>query len=170
MKRVNRGVKLYLLTMGCAVSFLMSAATFANYYSEALVSGSAQVAKWEFDAALYDGSKEVLSLVLQDTSGLAAASRIAPGSAGSFDIHFKKGNSKISQVYRIRTDRTSLPDNLKFYTDSACKKELLDTSEFPDTAETLTIYWKWNFTDIDENAWQTQAISASLIIQAYQKV
>lgn len=170
MRRLRRGVKLYMLAMGCATSFLLSAATFANYYSEAMVNGSAQVAKWEFDARLNGGSGEVVSFVLQDTAGVAAASKIAPGSKGSFTVLFKKGNSKTKQVYRIKTIRSSLPANLKFYIDSACTKELVDTMEFPDTSSTQTIFWKWNYTNVDENWWQEKSITATLVIQAYQKV
>lgn len=172
MKDMNRGVKLYILAMACAASFLLSAATFANYYSEAGLSGSVQVARWEFDAALAldKDSGEVYTLELRDTSGTAANGRIAPGSKGSFLIQFKKGNSSTRQLYKIKTIRTSLPEQLRFYTDAACTKELQDSEEFEDTLPTRTIYWKWNFTDTDETEWQTKSVKAGLLIQAYQKV
>lgn len=170
MKKLRRGVKLYLLAMAAAASSLMSAATFANYYSEGFLQGNLSIARWEFDAKLDQNGAGVVSLALQDTTGRSAASTIAPGSSGSFNIRLYKGNSNIKQFYRIKTTRTSLPDNLKIYTDSACTSELTDTMEFPDTVSTLTLYWKWNYTNDNENIWQKKAISATLLIQAYQKV
>lgn len=170
MKKLSRGVKLYLLVVGAAASSLMSAATFANYYSEGFLQGNLSIAKWEFDAKLDQSGTGVVNLALQDTTGPSAASTIAPGSSGSFRILLSKGSSNITQVYRIKTTRTSLPANLKIYTDSTCTTELIDTTEFPDTESTLTLYWKWNYTDENENTWQKKAISATLLIQAYQKV
>ncbi len=170
MKKLKRSVKLYLLAMGAAASSLLSTATFANYYSEGYLQGKLSVAKWDFDAKLDNAGSGVVDLQLQDSSGRSATSTIAPGSSGSFTIRFYKGTSNIRQIYRIRTIRTSLPDGLRFYTDSACTVELKDTTEFPDTVSTLTLYWKWSYTDVNENTWQTKAIKASLQVQAYQKV
>lgn len=170
MKKLKRSVKLYLLVMGAATSSLLSTATFANYYSEGYMQGKMSVAKWDFDARLDNAGIDVVDLQLQDSSGLSATSTIAPGSSGSFTIRFYKGTSNIRQLYRIQTIRTSLPDNLKFYTDSACMTELMDATEFSDTLTSLTLYWKWNYTMVNENVWQSKEIKASLLVQAYQKV
>lgn len=170
MRKLRRGVKLYLLAMAAAASSLMSAATFANYYTEGYMEGKLSVAKWDFTANLDKNGAGVVELPLQDSSAISAASTISPGSSGSFTIRFYKGSSNITQVYKIKTDRTALPANLKLYTNSACTTELTDTMEFPDTNTTLTLYWKWNYTADNENAWQTKAISATLLVQAYQKV
>lgn len=170
MRKVRRGVKLYMLAMLSAASSLVSAATFANYYSEAFVVGDVQVAKWEFDAYLNSDETDVVELLLSDETGLAASQRIAPGSSGSFTVNFYKGQTKTKQKYRIKTIRTSLPDNLRFYTNSACTIELTDTLEIDDTVTVFPVYWKWNFTDVNENSWQKQPIKATFLIQAEQKV
>lgn len=170
MKKLRRGVKLYLLAMAAAASSILSAATFANYYSEGVIQGKLSVAKWEFDAKLDAGGSGVVDLQLQDIKGLSAASTISPGSSGSFDIRLFKGSSNIKQIYKIKTIRSSLPDNLKLYTDNACTKELTDSMEFDDSLVTLTVYWKWNYTTVNENVWQKKGISAKLLVQAYQKV
>lgn len=172
MKKLRCGFKLYLLAMAAAGSSLLSAATFANYYAENTIQGKMSIAKWDFDASMSEvgGGTGVYTLPLEDVSGMSATNTIAPGSSGSFNIRFYKGESKTKQYYKIMTDRTDLPGNLKLYTDAACTTELTDEMEFDESIATLTLYWKWLYTDDNENVWQEKDIKAVLLVQVYQRV
>ena len=100
---------------------------------------------------------------------------IVPGDKGSFDLVMDASGSSVDMYASLRIERTSLPENLKFYTSSDYKSELHTYYSYLKTAsETLTIYWYWN-PYIDDakdsefiNSNNTENLSASIMINAVQ--
>ena len=100
---------------------------------------------------------------------------IVPGDKGSFDLVMDASGSSVDMYASLRIERTSLPENLKFYTSSDYKSELHTYySYLKKGSETLTIYWYWN-PYIDDakdsefiNSNNTENLSASIMINAVQ--
>ena len=100
---------------------------------------------------------------------------IVPGDKGSFDLVMDATGSSVDMYASLRIERTSLPENLKFYTTSDYKSELHTYySYLKKGSETLTIYWYWN-PYIDDakdsefiNSNNTENLSASIMINAVQ--
>ena len=100
---------------------------------------------------------------------------IVPGDKGSFDLVMDATGSSVDMYASLRIERTSLPENLKFYTSSDYKSELHTYYSYLKTAsETLTIYWYWNpyIDDTKDNEFinsnNTENLSASVMINAVQ--
>ena len=100
---------------------------------------------------------------------------IVPGDKGSFDLVMDASGSSVDMYASLRIERTSLPENLKFYTSSDYKSELHTYySYLKKGSETLTIYWYWN-PYIDDakdsefiNSNNTENLDASVMINAVQ--
>ena len=100
---------------------------------------------------------------------------IVPGDKGSFDLVMDATGSSVDMYASLRIERTSLPENLKFYTTSDYKSELHTYYSYLKTAsETLTIYWYWNpyVDDTKDNEFinsnNTENLDASIIVNAVQ--
>ena len=100
---------------------------------------------------------------------------IVPGDKGSFDLVMDATGSSVDMYASLRIERTSLPENLKFYTSSDYKSELHTYYSYLKTAsETLTIYWYWNpyIDDTKDNEFinsnNTENLDASIIVNAVQ--
>ena len=100
---------------------------------------------------------------------------IVPGDKGSFDLVMDATGSSVDMYASLRIERTSLPENLKFYTTSDYKSELHTYYSYLKTAsETLTIYWYWNpyIDDTKDNEFinsnNTENLDASIIVNAVQ--
>ncbi len=100
---------------------------------------------------------------------------IVPGDKGSFDLVMDASGSSVDMYASLRIERTSLPENLKFYTSSDYKSELHTYYSYLKTgSETLTIYWYWNpyIDDTKDNEFinsnNTENLDASIIVNAVQ--
>ena len=100
---------------------------------------------------------------------------IVPGDKGSFDLVMDATGSSVDMYASLRIERTSLPENLKFYISSDYKSELHTYYSYLKTAsETLTIYWYWNpyIDDTKDNEFinsnNTENLDASIIVNAVQ--
>ena len=100
---------------------------------------------------------------------------IVPGDRGSFDLVMDASGSSVDMYASLRIERTSLPENLKFYTSSDYKSELHTYYSYLKTgSESLTIYWYWNpyIDDTKDNEFinsnNTENLDASIIVNAVQ--
>jgi hypothetical protein len=73
----------------------------------------------------------------------------------------------------IDTENSKMPVNFKLYADSNYTIEFsgyTGITELGDTSATRNIYWKWNYTTIDETEeWMGKDISLQLNISAEQR-
>ncbi|MBQ8132347.1 MAG: hypothetical protein IJ193_07645 [Bacilli bacterium] len=180
--RVNKGnyrkTKFFLKTiLGFLIVFVVIVPfTYARYTDSRTVQHNVRVATWSFKIG---DSTSVYNIDLADTitENNYSSTKVVPGTCGiiQFSIDFR--STKVDTAYQITIDstNTNLPANLKLYTDSDY------TTLFTGYSGTVTlnnisstllkrIYWKWDFTNDDENSWANQQIKLSLKAEAQQEV
>ena len=74
-------------------------------------------------------------------------------------LDFSTTQVSVEYSSTVDQDSLSLPENLKFYEDAQMQKEFTKfngISEVSDSNRKITksIYWKWAFSNDDENEWQ----------------
>ena len=139
------------------------------YYSRAVTGNiTAQTGKVVFNVSGFTEVNQSKVITLKDGA-------IVPGDKGSFELTMDSTGSSVDMYASLRIERTSLPENLKFYTTSDCKSELHTYYSYLQTgSETLTIYWYWNPYIDDEkdnefiNSNNTENLNASIVINAVQ--
>ena len=139
------------------------------YYSRAVTGNiTAQTGKVIFNVSGFTEVNQSKVITLKDGA-------IVPGDKGSFELTMDSTGSGVDMYASLRIERTSLPENLKFYTTSDCKSELHTYYSYLQTgSETLTIYWYWNPYIDDEkdnefiNSNNTENLNASIVINAVQ--
>lgn len=125
--------------------------------------------------------------------------KVVPGTKGKIQINLDFSGTEVNAEYSVIIAlpgllQNSVPPNLKFYKDANCtvpypnvienaeyQKYLNGTSTFtPEYTTALmaefseekvsTIYWKWNFTDDNENNYQDNYFLMPALVTARQKV
>ncbi len=139
---------------------------------------SFEVAKWSLKVNYK--TRESVTIELKDTliQNNYSMTKVIPGTKGKIDLEIDFTNTEVSTKYNISVDATnsSLPDNLKLYTDAEMTNELTSIDgvvnlEDIDTAITKEIYWKWIFTDTDETAdWSNKDITLELVLNTSQRI
>ena len=148
-----------LLLVGATSGYVAS--TYAKYTSEITGNnGTATVAKWSFED---DNTAQTLTINLAETydATTLVANKIAPGTAGSFNIALSNENSEVGVDFVVAlTSITNKPTNLKFYkTRSGSAGAYTYSNEItPGTTEitgqlaaedstglNVPIYWVWAY-------------------------
>ncbi len=133
--------------------------TMAKYVTEVTGTGSATVAKWSFKANNETTTFADINIASTAYTNInnADKNRIAPGTAGSFDIMLDATGSDVAVGYTIAfTNLSNQPTNLKFYSDKEMTQEITNLStgltgaiDYNATADamktTKTVYWKWDY-------------------------
>ena len=134
--------------------------TMAKYVTEVTGTGSATVAKWSFKA---NGSDTTLTEVnIANTAYTnVATGKIAPGTAGSFDIALDAKGSEVAVDYAIELSNLgNMPKGLNVYeganktsgitvTGGVATLEGSIGKDSVDTPVKKTIYWVWDGADTD---------------------
>lgn len=163
MKRKNKKSLILialLLLVGITSGYVAS--TYAKYTSEITGNnGTATVAKWAFET---DNASQTLTINLAQTydATTLVANKIAPGTAGSFNIALSNEHGEVGVDFTISLDSiTNIPTNLKFYKDANYTTELTPgTSTITgqlvageNSFAGVPIYWRWEY--------ETSAISTN---------
>lgn len=125
--------------------------------------------------------------------------KVVPGTKGKIQINLDFSGTEVNAEYAVIIAlpgllQNSVPPNLKFYKDANCtvpyhnvienaeyQKYIDGTSTFTPEYKTAlmaefseekvsTIYWKWNFTDDNENNYQDKNFLMGALVTARQKV
>lgn len=125
--------------------------------------------------------------------------KVVPGTKGKIQINIDFSGTEVNAEYAVIIAlpgvlQNSVPPNLKFYKDANCtvpypnlienaeyQKYINGTSTFIPEYQTAlmaefnvekvsTIYWKWNFTDDNENNYQDKSFQMTALVTARQKV
>lgn len=125
--------------------------------------------------------------------------KVVPGTKGKIKINLDFSGTEVNAEYAViiapsGSLQNSVPPNLKFYKDANCtvpypnlienaeyQKYINGTSTFTPEYQTAlmaefnaekvsTIYWKWNFTDDNENNYQDKSFQMTALVTARQKV
>ena len=123
--------------------------TFAKYRTQLDSSNqTATVAKWNFGED--NTNTFTFSLANTYTESTLVRGKIAPGTQGELTFNVSNKNTEVGTQYTIALSNTNAPTNIKFYSDSACTSELVDSkltgTLAPKAAsQTVKIYWKWAY-------------------------
>lgn len=161
-KKNKNAIVLMVLLLLIAITALYVASTYAKYTSDITGNnGTATVAKWAFTT---DNPQQTLTINLAENydATTLVSGKIAPGTAGSFNVAVKNGTSETGVDFTIKLNSISnIPTNLKFYKDASYTTELVPgTSTITgqltagdSTGVIVPIYWKW--------AYETDAIATN---------
>lgn len=164
---MNKRLKVAIILIAVILlSALVISITYSKYFSKITGTGTATVAKWNFEV---NGKTDTLGTIkLGNTASKnskVADGKIAPGTDGKFDVEINANGTEVDLEYEIKFANVqgSIPDNLKFYEDSKFQTEIPDlaskgykgtiTKEQTGTKQTVSFYWKWDYetTDITTN-------------------
>ena len=139
---------------------------------------TAQVAKWSLK--VNSKTRESILIELKDTiiQNNYSMTKVIPGTKGKIDIEIDFTDTEVSTTYNIAINsaNSSLPDNLKLYTDAEMTNELTSINGIVNLEDinnviTKEIYWKWIFTDTDETAdWSNKDITLELVLNTSQRI
>jgi len=166
-----------LLLNGAIIPSISSA--YAMYGSTTNAVGTIEVAKWSYKVNL--NQQQQLNIDLKDTiiENNYSTTTVIPGTKGEIDIELDFSGTEVDALYELRfnSERT-LPSNIKFYEDATMTKEIDLNSAI--TGKVLKnnnnepvlvkLYWKWIFTDENENAWANASIVLGLVLEATQSL
>ena len=182
------------LMMACLLTTCVISGTFAKFTSQASGSTTVKVATWEFTLNGTKQSEEFainLGATVDTVDGNTDnevdlgddLNVIAPGTKGSFSIELVN-NSQVSASYAVSfayEDASNAPANLKFCaTENGTYSTLADlgtaldgTLKYKNDANnddqtTITVYWKWEFTDTDETSYAGNEIVINATIDLTQ--
>ncbi len=99
--------------------------------------------------------------------------KIQPGSYGSFDLVLSAAGSEVPVTYNAVFGGlgNAAPANLALYSDSGYTTPLANVNGDVIAAggqKTVTIYWKWLYTDTDETTYAGQTLDLPITITGYQ--
>lgn len=157
--------------LALALTFIttcMMGSTLARYTSEAVGTGAVAIAKWSpkvSGAGQPLDSANKFTFTLQETKNindLVDPEAVAPGDTGKIDYEFSSNGSQVDIAGTVKIDTDALDskikDAIKFYSDADFKNPIeekgIETSIIKanaTTAETGSIYWRWEPTSTDAN-------------------
>lgn len=149
--------------------------TYSKYVGQVQnKTATAKIAKWRFEL---NGSNELLNIDLDATltPNPYSTTHVIPGTTGQIDLIFDSVGTEVGVNYNVYIDKalSNMPENIKLYSDNTYKTEIDKFSFIVNSVNsapvTKKIYWKWNFTDTDENAWSGKEIEMALIAEAVQR-
>lgn len=128
---------------------------YAKYVSEVRGNGIAEIATWDFKVNGESEQVDEISLVSTCNNETLVDNKIAPGTAGSFNIIVDATDSDVGINYNITfTEEENKPENLKFFYDDKEYNSIKDLEEDlygtintndGNKARTLNIKWEWPY-------------------------
>ena len=159
---------------------------YARYVAKINGQATAQIANYNLDITV--GNTTNLNIDLANTrlandTTKVASGQVAPDTKGAFNLNVDATGSNVSLIYNIDLDLSGAPENLKFYSDSNMKKEVMvqdnkikieDFIGVNDTkTNTITLYWAWPYetgendyeiglNDVKDSAWMERNIEIAV--------
>ncbi len=142
--------------------------TRAFFQSNANSSVDLDIAKFSF---LVNGKIiEEVNINLDDTLD-NNYSKVIPGSSGVIALKLDASKSEVNIRSVIKINRDSIPDNLKIYKDEEHRVEInesiVEIINYKESKD-VKLYWKWIFTDDNENDWMNKEIKININVTGEQ--
>ncbi len=142
--------------------------TRAFFQSNANSSVDLDIAKFSF---LVNGKiNEEVSIDLESTLD-DNYTKVIPGSSGVITLNLDASASEVNIRNVIKINRESTPDNLKIYKDAEHRVEInesiVEIINYKEEKD-VKLYWKWVFTEDDENNWMDKQISININVTGEQ--
>ena len=166
-----------IILFALAVGLFVGA--YARFQTVVEGTGTLQTANWAFAV---NGSSTTFTVDLASGTTYNTINRVVsgetvkviqPGSYGSFDLVLSAAGSEVPVTYNAVFGGLSgsVPANLALYSDSSYTTSLANVSGQVIAAggqATVTIYWKWLYTETDETSYAGQSLSLPITITGYQ--
>lgn len=134
-----------ILTLIIVISlFAVTLTTYSIYKHRASSSSS-------FETANFSYTVNAAELNLKNT--ITNNKPLAPGAEGKIVLNIDLSAMEVESVYTIEIERNYLPNNIKFYSDSARTNEIQNIegtfSINDNTSIKHDVYWKWLYSETD---------------------
>ena len=152
---------------------------YARFQTTVTGTGTLVTATWSFQV---NGSTDTFEVdlasgttynTIEATVNGQTVKKIQPGSYGSFDLVLSAEGSEVPVTYNATFGALegSVPANLALYSDDSYSNTLEDVSGdviAAGSTKTVTIYWKWLYTETDETQFSGQTLNLPITITGYQ--
>lgn len=170
----KKRLKIIVLYYAIVIILLINGITFSQYRMTATAETKINTSKFSFKITdeLSNVSFDLSNTI---TANLFSKNKIVPGSTGvlQLEMDFSDIETATRYVISIDTQNSQMPDNMKLYIDDSYNVEFsryTGITELGEEKVTRNIYWKWNYTTIDETGdWMKQNIKIALDILAEQR-
>ena len=130
----------------------LGAAVYAKYIASLQKTGTATVAKWDFEDE-NENSTLTCNITSTVVSGTVASGKIAPGTSGTCTFTLSNKDSEVAVDYTLKNNtnlNANIPTNLQLSSDGTTWGALGDftksgTLAIGDTGTTVTVYWQWPY-------------------------
>lgn len=152
---------------------------YARFQTTVTGTGTLTTATWSFQV---NGSTSSFDVDLASgtvyntiavTVGNETINKIQPGSYGSFDLVLSAEGSEVPVTYNAKFGALvgDVPENLALYSDDTYTTTLANVSGdviAAGSTKTVTIYWKWLYTETDETEFSGKTLNLPITITGYQ--
>ena len=140
LKKSKKIVLIVIAIVAILVSFIGGRA-YAKYMSKVTGNGTADVASWSFKVNENAEKMQTISLKSTINNSTLVNNKIAPGTAGTFQIKVDATGADVGINYNVKFENESKkPTNLKFEYDGKTFN-----SNDNEKIKTITIAWNWKY-------------------------
>lgn len=154
MTKKKKIIAICLAIVAILISFI-GGQTFSKYVTEVNGEGVANIAKWSFKVNDKEEQMQTINLGSTIDNNTLVENKIAPGTAGNFEIKIDAKEAEVGIDYKVRfINENNKPQNLIFtyqdktYTNITKLEEVL-TGTIDANAEekekTFNIHWEWPY-------------------------
>lgn len=166
-----------IILFALAVGLFVGA--YARFQTQVTGTGSLTTANWAFavngSSTTFEvdlASGTVYNTIDVQVNG-ETVHKIQPGSYGSFDLVLSAAGSEVPVTYNAVFGGLSgdVPTNLALYSDSGYTTSLANVNGDVIAAggsKTVTIYWKWLYTETNETSYAGQTLELPITVTGYQ--
>lgn len=148
MKKHKKSMMMFALLFLIGISTAYVASTYAKYTAKVNGSGTATVAKWNFDVENTTKTYDITLTNTVDASTLVSG-KIAPGTSGTFNIVLANKTSEVGVDFTIEfTGTENVPNNLVFKagTSAVNVSSQKITGKIAQNGEiTIPVSWEWPY-------------------------
>lgn len=154
LKKNKKIVLIIIAIVAILVSFIGGRA-YAKYMSKVTGNGTADVASWSFKVNENAEKMQTISLKSTINNSTLVNNKIAPGTAGTFQIKVDATGADVGINYNIKFENESKkPTNLKFEYNGKTFNSLAEmqdqiigtiNSNDSEKIKTITIAWNWKY-------------------------
>lgn len=151
--------------------------TYSKFINNSSSQSNLKIATWKFKMNSNRTTNLGIDLTDTITENNFSSNSVIPGTNGVINLNIDFSSTKVATLYNITVNNTdtSVPNNLKFYTDKNMTQAFTSFSgnvslQDIDTIINKKIYWKWYYTEDNENEWQNKEIKLVLTATAEQDV
>ena len=157
-KNGSNTIKFIIISILIIAVISLIGVAYARYITRLNGQVTADIANYNFNVTVGNNTNLNINLAntrLANDTARVQSGYVAPDTKGAFNLNINATGSNTTLIYNLDLDLTNVPENLKFYSDSNMKNEIMvqdnkikieDCIGLNDTkTKTITLYWQWPF-------------------------